>query len=97
MADDINDIVLEKIKNQKLFLFHREALVVKTLGEKMLKVLNDVIKIVNYIKFRPLKTRIFETICKEMGSDHIHLLLPTEVKWLLRGQVFNRDIELKEE
>lgn len=63
----------------------------------MLKVLNDVIKIMNNIKSRPLKTRIFETICKEMGSDHVHLLLHTKVRWLSRGQVFNRVIELKEE
>jgi len=94
-------ITLPKIKNPAMIIthcfIHQEALVAKTLGEKMLKVLNDVIKIVNYIKSRPLKTRIFETICKEMGSDHIHLLLHIEVRWLSRGQVFNQVIELKEE
>jgi len=32
-----------------------------------------------------------------MASNHIHLLLHTEVRWLLPGQVLNRVIELKEE
>jgi hypothetical protein len=49
---------------------------------------------VNYIKSRALKTRNFETMCEEMDSGHIDLLLHTDVRWLSRGQVFNRVIEL---
>jgi len=93
--------LLIKIKNSALItthcFIHREALVAKTIGDKMLKVLNYGIKIVNYIRFRPLKTRIFEIICEEMGFDHVHQLLHTEVRWLSRSQVLNRVIELNEE
>jgi hypothetical protein len=75
---------LAKIKNPAMIitpcLIHREALVAKTLGEKMLKAINYVITIVNYIKSRPLKTKIFETIYKKMSLDHVHLLLNTEVR-----------------
>lgn len=50
---------------------------------------------VNNIKMNPLNSRIFAAICNEMGSDHDHLLLHTEVRWLSRGRVFNRLFELR--
>jgi len=33
-----------------------------------------VIEIVNFIKTRPVKSRIFELMCKDMDSQHIRLL-----------------------
>ncbi|XP_063600317.1 zinc finger BED domain-containing protein 5-like [Penaeus indicus] len=52
---------------------------------------------VNFIKARPLKCRLFEKICLEMGADHVSLLLHTDVRWLSRGRVLNRVLELKEQ
>ena len=43
---------------------------------------------VNYIKARPLKSRLFAKICKEMETNYENLLLQTEAKSLSRGTDF---------
>jgi len=61
---------------------HREALVAKRLSEHMKTTLEEVVKIINFIKSRPLQSRLFEVLCKDMGSDHVQLILHTEIRWL---------------
>lgn len=78
-------------------MIHREALVSKNMPPNLMSVLDTGVKIINFIKARPLNSRIFAHICKEMGSEHQHLLLHTEVRWLSRGRVLTRLFELKEE
>ena len=75
----------------------KEALVAKTLGDELKEVLNQVIEIVNFIKRRPLKSRLFEQICIGMDSQHKRLLLHSEVRWLFRGKMLCRVHELREE
>jgi len=50
---------------------------------------------VNLIKTRPVKSRIFELICKDMDSQHVRLLLHIEVRWLSKGKVVSRVHELQ--
>ena len=76
---------------------HREALMAKTLPDDLKEVLNTAVKLVNFIKASPLKTRLFEILCKEMGAEHTGFLLHTEVRWLSCGRVFLRIYELKEQ
>ena len=76
---------------------HREALVSKISQNELKEVLNEVIEIVNFIKTRPMKSRIFELICKDMDSQHVRLLLHTEVRWLSKGKVLSRVNELQKE
>ena len=52
---------------------------------------------VNFIKSRPLKCRLFEQICIGMDSQHKRLLLHSEVRWLSRGKVLCRVHELRKE
>lgn len=76
---------------------HREALAAKKMPLNLKTVLDQAVKAVNFIKSRPLQTRLFSVLCGEMGSDHQQLLLHTEVRWLSRGKVLTRLFELRDE
>ena len=67
------------------------------MSEEFHDTLDAVIKCVNYVKARPLNQRLFSCLFNEMGSDHIGLLLHSEARWLSRGHVLKRIVELQEE
>ena len=79
------------------YFLHREVLIGKTLNSDVTQVLKEFIEMVNYIKARPLKSRLFTKLCKEMEANYENLLLHTEAKWLSRGKALSRVFELKEE
>ena len=72
-------------------------LVGKTLGSDLKEVSNKVVKMVNYIKSRPLKSCLSAKLCKEMGANYANLLLQIEVRWLSRGRALSQVYELKDE
>ena len=76
---------------------HREALACKAMPAILKTVLDQSVKVVNFIKARALNSRLFSIICSEMGSEHNTLLLHTEVRWLSRGKVLSRLFELRSE
>ena len=59
---------------------HREVLVGKTLGSELKAVLDIVVKMVNYIKNKPLKFRLSPKLCHEMGANNANLLFHTEAR-----------------
>ena len=88
--------VNSKIITTHCFL-HCEVLIGKILNSDLTQVLKEVIQMVNYIKARPLKSRLFTKLCKEMEANYENLLLHTEARWLSRGKALSRVYELKEE
>lgn len=50
-------------------MLHREALITKAMPTDLTVTLEQAVKIVNYIKSRPLKSRLFTILCNEMGSE----------------------------
>ncbi|GFU69637.1 SCAN domain-containing protein 3 [Trichonephila clavipes] len=76
---------------------HREALVTKFLPSDLKIVLKQCVKMVNYIKSRQLKSRLFSKLCQAMEAKYESLLLHTEVRWLSRGKVISRVLKLKDE
>ena len=55
-------------------IIHREDLASKHLSPPRNLVLEIVLKVVNYIKTRPQKTRSCKRLCEDVGSDQSSLL-----------------------
>ncbi|GFU60882.1 zinc finger MYM-type protein 6 [Trichonephila clavipes] len=78
-------------------LIHREALASKEMSPGLNIVLMTVLTVVNYIKMRPLKSRIFSGLYKDMGAEHSLLLFYCEARWLSRGKFLQCVYELRSE
>ncbi|KAL4127373.1 hypothetical protein QTP88_011547 [Uroleucon formosanum] len=78
-------------------IIHREHLTFRKIGCELNLIMNDVVSIVNIVKTRALNTRLFKILCEDMGSNHNTLLFHTDVRWLSRGKVLKRVIELSDE
>uniref|UniRef100_A0A3P9I4D4 DUF4371 domain-containing protein n=1 Tax=Oryzias latipes TaxID=8090 RepID=A0A3P9I4D4_ORYLA len=78
-------------------VIHREALASKKMSPVLHDVLNDSIKVINFIRSRPLNARLFRSLCENTGAEHTELLLHTEVRWLSRGRVLSRLFDLRAE
>lgn len=76
---------------------HRQALAAKVVHSDINDVLEEVIKIVNSIKGKALQTRLFRIVFQDMGSLHQNLFYHTEVRWLSKGKVLTRVLELRAE
>ena len=91
---------LAKKENEKIIFthcfLHGENLVAKTIGNELKEAIDQVVQMVNYIKRRPLQSRLLAKICEEMGEKLKNILLHTKVRWLSRGRVLRRVYELRE-
>uniref|UniRef100_A0A3Q2D886 Uncharacterized protein n=1 Tax=Cyprinodon variegatus TaxID=28743 RepID=A0A3Q2D886_CYPVA len=76
-------------------MLHREALVAKRIDVKLNHVLQETVQVVNFIKNRPVKDRLFGILCDEMGAPFKGLPLHSTVRMLSRGSVFNRVYEMR--
>ena len=92
---------IKEVAHKEMLFAHciipREHLASKKLSPDLKNVLTNAVKIVNAIRSRPLNSRLFQALCENMDSQHDHLLLHAEVRWLSRGRVLSRLFELREE
>ena len=63
-------------------LLHRENLATKEIQENLAIVFKEVVSVVNYIKSRPLNTRLFHALCDKMGAELSGLLFHSTACWL---------------
>ncbi|XP_050544327.1 zinc finger BED domain-containing protein 5-like [Daktulosphaira vitifoliae] len=59
-------------------VLHRHSLATKKVPVVLKQVLDNAVKIINYIKTRPLQSRLLKILCEDMGAVHKSLLLHTE-------------------
>ena len=78
-------------------MIHREALVARELSPELGATVEIVTKVINFIKTRPSKSRVFEKLCAEMNAEHRSLLFYCSSRWLLLGKSFERVYELLDE
>ncbi|XP_050527868.1 zinc finger BED domain-containing protein 5-like [Daktulosphaira vitifoliae] len=78
-------------------VLHRHSLATKKVPVVLKQVLDNAVKIINYIKTRPLQSRLLKILCEDMGAVHKSLLLHTEVRWLSRDKALSRLLELRTE
>lgn len=76
---------------------HRYALASKTLPPSLMEVMDVAVKVINCIRSRAKNHRLFQVLAKEMGAQHVGLLLYTKVRWLSRGKCLSRLYNLKNE
>ena len=76
-------------------LLYRENLAAKEIQEDLTIVFKVVISEVNFIKSRPLHTRLFRVLCDKMGAEHNGLLFHSNIRWLSRGKVLERVANLR--
>ena len=59
--------------------------------------LQDAVKVINFITSHALNSRLFSNLSKDMDSNYTTFLLHAEVRWLSRGQNLKRLLLLKDE
>ncbi|GBM82742.1 Zinc finger BED domain-containing protein 5 [Araneus ventricosus] len=102
MTGKVNGVIariknVAKNYNSTHCILHRYALVTKRISVTFKSVLDEAVKIINFIKSKPLQSCIFKAMCEDMRSLHTTLLLHTEVRWLSRGKMLVRIFELQKE
>ncbi|GFV88733.1 zinc finger BED domain-containing protein 5 [Trichonephila clavipes] len=70
-------------------ILHRQALAIKQMPSNLKLVMDEAVKIINFIKSRQLQSRLFSLLCENYGSKHKTLVLHTEVRWLSRDTPFH--------
>ena len=78
-------------------MIHRKALAAKKFSPNLNVVVQDPVKIINFIKTRGLNTRIFANLYGEMESEFKTLLLHCEVRWLSKAKALKRLLLLRNE
>ena len=78
-------------------LLHRENLAAQHLSLDLSAVMKEAVGIVNFIKASAVNSRLFEQLCVDHGSQFQHLIFYSNVKWLSRGKLLRRVINLRRE
>ncbi len=76
-------------------MIHRFALAPKTLPGELCKILEAVVKCVNFVKAEALNSRFFQNLCRDMDSEHEALLYYSKMRWLSKGNYVNRVFQLR--
>ena len=78
-------------------MIHCKALVARELSPELDATVEDITKIINYIKTRPSKSRVFQKLCADTNADHRSLFFYCSSWWLSLEKSFERICELVDE
>ena len=69
---------------------HDSPLAARQLSPELGDTVDVVTRVINFIKTRPSKSRIFQKLCAEMNVEHGNLLFYCSSRWLSLGKPFKR-------
>ncbi|XP_062046909.1 zinc finger MYM-type protein 6 [Lepus europaeus] len=92
----IREVASDRVAFTPCFL-HRERLAAEELSPGLHKTLLQAAQMLSFVKSNALNSRMLTILCEETGSQHVHLPLPAEVRWLSRGRSLTRLFELRHE
>ena len=78
-------------------VLHRQNLASKRLSPELNAVMNTAVEIVNFIKSNAANSRLFQQMCKDYEATYLHLLYFSSIRWLSRGKMLNRMIDMRRE
>src|SRR6218665_1897661 len=78
-------------------IIHQQALCSKLKDDALKNVMDMVVKTVNFIRANPLNHRQFKTLLEEYEGHYGDLVLHTDVRWLSKGKVLARFLDVIEE
>lgn len=92
----IREAASDRVAFTPCFL-HRERLAAEELSPGLHKTLLQAAQMLSFVKSNALNSRMLTILCEEAGSQHMHLPLPAEVRWVSRGRSLTRLFELRHE
>ncbi|XP_005868617.1 PREDICTED: zinc finger MYM-type protein 6 isoform X1 [Myotis brandtii] len=92
----IQEVAMNTLAFTHCFI-HRERLAAEKLSPCLHKILLQSAQILSFIKSNALNSRMLTILYEEMGSEHVNLPLPAEVRWISRGRILTRLFELRHE
>lgn len=78
-------------------LLHQESLACQISNNKLKNVMKTVVSVINFIRARELNHRKFKELLEELQACYSDVVLHTAVRWLSKGKVLERFVNLKSE
>ena len=78
-------------------MLHREALASQCFRIELNEVVEEIVKVINYVKTSAVRSRIFSKLCDDLETPHKQLLFHATTRWLSLGNAFARVFELRQE
>ena len=78
-------------------MLHREALASQCFSVEVNQVVEEIVKVINFIKTSGVRSRIFSKLCDDLDTPHKQLLFHATTRWLSLGNAFARVFELRQE
>ena len=78
-------------------MLHREALAFQCFGAELNQVVEEIVKVINFVKTSGVRSRIFSKLCDDSDAPRKQLLFNATTRWLSLGNAFARVFELKQE
>ena len=83
-----------KTTASKFSTSHPNVLLSRTMTQPLKEALYTAIRLPNFLNESSFNTRLFQRLCQDMESDCERLLFLTAVRWLSKGDILSRLVNL---